>query len=409
MVFLYNLGVNIYQLLIAVVSRFNGKAKLWRDGRKNWEIRLKAAIKKNDKVVWFHCASLGEFEQGRPVIEAFRKKYPTVKVLLTFFSPSGYEVRKNYIGADYIFYLPIDSRQNAIRFIEIANPIATIFVKYEFWYHYLNQLKKRNIPTFVISAIFRDDQVFFKWYGGWYRRFLSNFVHLFVQNETSKELLSSIGISNVTVAGDTRFDRVIANASAAKTIPMLENFVGNSQVLVAGSTWPKDEEIIIEYFKENPLNLKLIIAPHEIHPQEIEKFRERIGIKSVLYTKPNDEELKDAQVLIIDTIGVLSSAYRYGTISYIGGGFGVGIHNTLEAAVFGIPVIFGPNYQRFQEAVELIGIGSASSIQNVDEFRNEIGLYLEIEGELQKVKTLSGNYFAKKAGATDKIINDLRL
>ncbi len=326
MVFVYNLGILIYQFIVTAVSPFNRKAKLWKKGRKKWQSRL--------LIVWFHCASLGEFEQGRPVIEAFREKYSDIKILLTFFSPSGYEIRKNYPKADYIFYLPLDTRRNAIKFIETVNPIATIFVKYEFWYHYLKQLKKRNIPTYIISAIFREDQVFFKPYGNWYRTFLSNFEHLFVQNEKSQELLASIGISNVTIAGDTRFDRVMTNAQAAKTIPLLEQFVLNSKVLVAGSTWQKDEEIIIEYLKKNPYNLKLIIAPHEINPQNIEKFRAKLSVKSMLYTNPDETDLADTQVLIIDTIGILSSVYRYGTIAYIGGGFGVGIHNTLEAAVY---------------------------------------------------------------------------
>jgi 3-deoxy-D-manno-octulosonic-acid transferase len=409
MVFLYNLGINIYQLLVAVVSNFNAKARLWRDGRKDWEDRLRSAIKKNERVIWFHCASLGEFEQGRPVIEAFREKYPDVKILLTFFSPSGYEVRKTYSKADYIFYLPIDTRRNAIKFIEIVNPITTVFVKYEFWYHYLNQLKKRNIPTYIISAIFREEQVFFKTYGGWYRKFLFNFQHLFVQNEKSKELLAKIGITNVTVAGDTRFDRVMANAQAAKRIPLLEEFAANSTVLVAGSTWATDEEILIAYFKDNPRGLKLIIAPHEVDSHNIEKFRAKMGVKSVLYTKPDEVDIKDAQMLIIDTIGILSSVYRYGSVAYIGGGFGVGIHNTLEASVYGIPVIFGPNYQRFQEAVELIEIGAARSIGNQDDFVMALKHFLDSTSELQKVKNSLTEYFSIKEGATKTIVKSINL
>jgi len=409
MVFVYNLGILIYQLIVTVVSPFNRKAKLWKKGRNRWESRLRETIKKDDRIVWFHCASLGEFEQGRPVIEAFREKHPDIKILLTFFSPSGYEIRKNYPKADYIFYLPLDTRRNAIKFIEIVNPIATIFIKYEFWYHYLKQLKKRNIPTYIISAIFREDQVFFKPYGKWYRSFLSNFEHLFVQNEKSQELLTNIGISNVTIAGDTRFDRVIANAQTAKTISLLEKFALNSKVLVAGSTWQKDEELIIEYLKKNPYNLKLILAPHEINPQNIEKFRAKIGVKSMLYTNPNEEELRDTQVLIIDTIGILSSAYRYGTIAYIGGGFGVGIHNTLEAAVFGLPVIFGSNYQRFQEAVELIEIGSACSIDNLDSFSESLDHFFISAEVLQKVKDSSEDYFIRKAGATKIILEKITL
>lgn len=409
MVFIYNLGVRIYQLLIAVVSTFNSKAKFFRNGRIGWESRLRESIKKNDRVVWFHCASLGEFEQGRPVIESFKVKYPDIKILLTFFSPSGYEIRKNYTGADYIFYLPLDTYWNATKFIDIVNPIATIFVKYEFWYHYLNQLKKKNIPTYIISAIFRNDQIFFKSYGGWYRKFLFNFEHLFVQNEKSSELLASIGVNNVTVAGDTRFDRVVVNAQAAKVIPLIEKFVGNSRVIVAGSTWPKDEDLIIEYFKTNPHNLKLIIAPHEIHSQDIEKFREQIGLKSMRFTLPEECDPKDAQILIIDTIGILSSVYRYGTIAYIGGGFGVGIHNTLEAAVFGIPVLFGPKFQKFQEAVELIENGTAKAVDNYEEFSIALNQFILSEDNLQKVKKISTDYFLRKAGATKTIVERIKL
>lgn len=407
MVFLYNLGIRFYQIIVGVASLFNKKAKLFKDGRKGWEKRLRETLKENDRVVWFHCASLGEFEQGRPVIEAFRVKYPEIKILLTFFSPSGYEIRKNYQGADHIFYLPLDTYWNSKKFLDIVNPIATIFVKYEFWYFYLNGLKKRGIPTYVISAIFRSDQAFFKWYGGWYRKFLTNFQHLFVQNEKSKELLASIGVNNVTVAGDTRFDRVISNAKAAKVIPLIEQFIGDSKVLVAGSTWPKDEEIIIEHLKTNPHNLKLIIAPHEIHEQEIEKLRNCFGLKTLRYTKPEECNPSDAQVLIIDTIGILSSIYRYGNISYIGGGFGVGIHNTLEAAVFGIPVIFGPNYLRFQEAVELIESGTAKAINGLQAFNNSLNFYISPNEQNINVKEINHNYFTKKSGATAIIINNL--
>lgn len=409
MVFLYNLGIRLYQILVAIASIFNSKAKFFRNGRKGWEQRLRESIKKDDRIVWFHCASLGEFEQGRPVIEAFKEKYPDVKVLLTFFSPSGYEIRKSYTGADYIFYLPLDTYWNAIKFIGIVNPIATIFVKYEFWYHYLNQLKKRNIPVYIISAIFRSDQVFFKSYGGWYRKFLFTFEHFFVQNQNSKDLLASIGVNNVTVAGDTRFDRVVANAQAAKILPLIEQFTANSKVLIAGSTWPKDEDLIAEYFKTNPHNLKLIIAPHEIHSQNIEKLREKFGSKSLRYTMPNEYDPEDAQILIIDTIGILSSVYRYGTIAYIGGGFGVGIHNTLEAAVYGIPVLFGPNYQRFQEAIKQIEIGAAQSVENHNQLTDSLGHYVGSEIELQKVKEASKNFFHKNEGATITIVKSIKL
>ncbi|MHC1703616.1 MAG: 3-deoxy-D-manno-octulosonic acid transferase [Tenuifilaceae bacterium] len=407
MVFLYNLGIRLYFLLISVVSLFNKKAKFWLIGRKKWDARLEASIKKNERIVWFHCASLGEFEQGRPVIEAFRQKYSDIKILLTFFSPSGYEIRKNYQGADYIFYLPIDTRRNAKRFIEITNPVAVIFVKYEFWYHYLNQLKKRNIPVYIISAIFRPDQVFFKSYGGWYRKFLANFEHLFVQNKNSEDLLKSIGVNNVTVTGDTRFDRVIANYQSAKSIPLLEQFAANSKVLIAGSTWPKDEDIIVEYFKSNQGKIKLILAPHEINISNIDKLIAKIGVKSIRYTKPDGTDPKDAQLLVIDTIGILSSAYRYGTIAYIGGGFGVGIHNTLEAAVFGLPIIFGPNYQKFQEAKDLVEINAAFPINNQPEFNSAINKLVEDQDVFRNASSAASEYVKNSAGATGLVVEKI--
>jgi len=407
MVFLYNLGIRLYFLLISVATLFNKKANFWLNGRKKWDARLEASIKKNERIVWFHCASLGEFEQGRPVIEAFRQKYSDIKILLTFFSPSGYEIRKNYQGADYIFYLPIDTRKNAKRFIEITNPIAVIFVKYEFWYHYLNQLKKRNIPVYIISAIFRPDQVFFKSYGGWYRKFLANFEHLFVQNKNSEDLLKSIGVNNVTVTGDTRFDRVIANYQSAKSIPLLEQFTANSKVLIAGSTWPKDEDIIVEYFMSKQGKIKLILAPHEINLSNIEKLIAKIGVKSIRYTQPDGTDPKDAQLLVIDTIGILSSAYRYGTIAYIGGGFGVGIHNTLEAAVFGLPIIFGPNYQKFQEAKDLVEINAAFPINNEAEFNSSINKLIDDQDVYRNASEAASEFVKKSAGATSLVVEKI--
>jgi len=407
MLLFYNLGIKIYLLIIAIISPFNKKAKLWRDGRKNWGVRLEGVVKKNDRIVWFHCASLGEFEQGRPVIEALRQKHTDIKILLTFFSPSGFEIRKNYQGADYIFYLPLDTKRNAKSFLAIVNPIAVVFVKYEFWYHYLNQLKSRKIPTYIISAIFRPDQAFFKAYGGWYRKFLAAFEHLFVQNNESKNLLNSIGVKNVTVAGDTRFDRVVANFQSAKSIPLLEEFASNSKVLIAGSTWSKDEEFIIEYFKENSGNIKLIIAPHEINKSNIEKLIVRAGVKSILYTKSDGVDPRDSRLLVIDTIGVLSTAYRYGTVAYIGGGFGVGIHNTLEAAVFGLPIVFGPNHIKFQEAKELLENKAAFSICNQREFNNKVHTLFNDQEVFQTASETAKKYVEKNAGATKLIVEKI--
>lgn len=407
MVFFYNLGIRIYLVLIWVVSLFNKKAKLWLVGRKNWDTRLAGVINKIDKIVWFHCASLGEFEQGRPVIEALRQKYPDIKILLTFFSPSGYEIRKNYLGADYIFYLPIDTNRNAKKFLEIVNPIAVVFVKYEFWYYYLNLLKKRGTPTYVISAIFRPDQAFFRSYGGWYRKFLENFEHLYVQNKESKDLLNNIGVNNVTVTGDTRFDRVIANFQSTKSLPLVEAFAANSKVIIAGSTWPKDEELIIEYFKANSKNVKLILAPHEINRSNIDKLAANAGVNYILYTQPDGKDPKEARLMIIDTIGVLSSVYRYGNIAYIGGGFGAGIHNTLEAAVFGLPIVFGPNYNKFQEAKDLIAKSAAFSIKNQADINEAFNHLFDNQEQYQISSSVAKEYVFMNAGATKLVVDSI--
>ena len=407
MVILYNLGIRVYLLLINIVSPFNSKARLWLYGRKKWYGRLKSVIDTNSETVWIHCSSLGEFEQGRPIIEALKIRYPNLKILLTFFSPSGYEVRKNYQGADYVFYLPIDTARNARKLIDLVNPKFVVFVKYEFWYHYLRHLKKKSIPTYIVSAIFRDDQVFFKPYGKWYRSFLRNFDHLFVQNQHSLELLNTIGITNVTICGDTRFDRVAKVASEAQSIPFIEKFCAGERVIVAGSTWPRDEELLIEYYKNNSGKAKLIIAPHEIDAAHIQSIQQTLPLKSILYTQHNAEPDTDARVLIIDTIGLLASVYRYGHIAYIGGGFGVGIHNTLEAATFGLPVIFGPNYHKFQEAKELITRKAAFSINSLDELSHFLNLLLTdeqvraIAGDNSKKFVLSG------VGATNRILEQI--
>ncbi len=409
MVVIYNLVIRFYLLLVVAASPFNKKARLWRNGRKHWLANLKTRINSNDRYIWVHCSSLGEFEQGRPVIEALRRQYPDVKILLTFFSPSGYEVRKNYPEAHYVCYLPIDTRRNAIRFIRTVNPVAAVFVKYEFWYHYLNQLRAWGVPTYLISAIFRHDQVFFKPYGGWYREFLRNFNHLFVQNEHSKELLHGIGIENVTVAGDTRFDRVADVARATKDIPLLAEFAENAMVIIAGSTWPPDEELLMGYFGENYHRVKLIIAPHEIHEAEIEKLQAKAAVKSIRYTQPGETDPRQARLLIIDTIGILASAYRYGKIAYIGGGFGTGIHNTLEAATFGLPVVFGPNYQKFQEAKDLIAIGSGRSVSNAGELKQALDNLIANPDLLGQASLSAREYISKKTGATGIICQKMEL
>lgn len=406
MVFFYNIGIALYRLVAMLISPFNSKANLWHSGRKNWQSGISSKINPSDKPIWIHCSSLGEFEQGRPIIEAIKQRNAQQKIILTFFSPSGYEIRKNYQGADYVFYLPIDTRRNAAKFIKLVNPSAAIFVKYEFWYHYLNQLKRNNIPTYIVSAIFRPQQPFFKSYGLWYRRFLNNFTHLFVQDENSKLLLQGIGIKNVTVAGDTRFDRVLKIAEDAKSLPLVERFCADKRIIVAGSTWPKDEDILQAYFNVQNSDLRLIIAPHEVHESHITEIVSKFGAQNcVRYTQAKIENVDSAKVLIIDTIGILSSVYRYAHLAYIGGGFGVGIHNTLEAAAYGIPVVFGPNYKHFREAVELIERGAGFTIANADELKMVFDKLLSDIDFLTQSSSDAKKYVLTGKGSAEKILS----
>ncbi len=407
MTILYNVLLRIYFVLILIASISNDKAKKWIDGRRNLFARLRSQLSKDDEIVWFHCASLGEFEQGRPVIEAYRKQHPTHKILLTFFSPSGYEIRKNYEGADYIFYLPLDTYFNAKRFIQIVQPKVAIFVKYEFWYHFLQALHKNSIPTYVISAIFRPNQIFFRWYGGMFRRVLRNYRQIFVQNQQSSDLLRSIGVTNVTISGDTRFDRVADIASNVKNLPIVESFVGGSFAIVAGSTWPDDEAILAQYAAANP-STKMVIAPHEIGEGHIQDILTKFSaLKTVRYTQVGASELADAQILIVDTIGILSSVYRYGKIAYIGGGFGVGIHNTLEAATFGLPIVIGPTYHKFQEAKDLIEIKAAYSIGDYTELSKVMNQLTSNVSMLVESSNASREYVKSHTGATQSILNGL--
>ncbi len=405
---LYQLSIRVYGVLIFVFSFFNKKAKLWVEGRRNIFERIAQKIGKNEQIAWFHTASLGEFEQGRPVIEEFRKQNPDFKILLTFFSPSGFEIRKNYNQADYIFYLPIDTKANAQQFINLINPKIVFFVKYEFWYNYLTLLKKRNIPVYLFSAIFRADQIFFKWYGSWYINVLQSFAHLFVQNETSKQLLETINIKNVTVAGDTRFDRVYSIVQQTKVIPIAEKFKQTATVFIAGSTWQPDEEIIIRFINETTENLKFIIAPHEIHNTNIQRIVETVKKPLIKYSEANDGNILDKTVLLIDNIGMLSSLYKYGEIAYIGGGFGVGIHNTLEAATFGLPVVFGTNYYKFQEAKDLIALKGAFSINHYDEFKPLIDKLINDKQSLETSGNAARNYVQSKIGATKIILDKIK-
>lgn len=409
--FIYSIGTQGYFLAIRLAAFFNSKAKQWVSGREDLFIELESAFaKKEDSIIWVHCASLGEFEQGRPVIETIKEKHPTYKILLTFFSPSGYEIRKNYQLADFVFYLPSDSNKNAFRFLEIVNPKLTIFVKYEFWYFYLKALNKKKIPTFLISASFRSDQLFFKKsINRIHLKMLQSFEHFFVQNLKSKQLLETIGFSNITVAGDTRVDRVCSISANVKSIPEFVTFCGNNKILVCGSTWPKDESILFNFINQKNGSWKIIMAPHDISEIHIRQICKNLEVDFVNYSNLNNldnKTLEDARVFIIDNIGLLSSLYQFGELAYIGGGFGAGIHNILEPAAFKLPVIFGPKHHKFQEATDLIGRNGAFGIKDEHDFW-EVLEFLEIESNLKSTKLAVTKYIQENRGATMKIMNYL--
>ncbi len=407
MSFLYSLGLNIYHLTIFLASLFNNKARLWIKGRSGLFKEIEKQVSPEDNLYWFHASSLGEFEQGRPLIEAVKDQNPSIKILLTFFSPSGYENRKNYKAADYIFYMPMDSKRNSSRFIKLINPSKTFFIKYEFWYHYLNCLKRRNIPVYLVSANFRPDQVFFKWYGRWFRKILHIFTHIFVQNTRSEQLLKNIGLDNVTVSGDTRFDRVAEIARQSKSIELAEKFREGSTVIIGGSTWEKDEEILAEYINTSSAKIKYIIAPHEIRESKIERIIKSLDKPAIRYSSADINNINDYRVLIIDNVGMLSSLYRYADIAYIGGGFGVGIHNILEAATFGLPVVFGPKFSKFQEAVDLVRAGAAFPVNNFGDLKNQFDKLLE-NLRYKEAGKISKDYVLSNQGATIKILDKIK-
>lgn len=403
--FLYQLGIYFYQFVAILVSPFNEKARFFVKGQRRVFKQLKAKFPVSGKVVWVHCASLGEFEQGRPLIEAIKKQYPDYKVVLTFFSPSGYEVRKNYAEADVVSYLPLDTKGKVRRFLDLVNPEVAFFVKYEFWKNFYEELAVRKIPLYLVSVIFRPEQLFFtsKPQGQWYRNILKGVAHFFVQNQQSADLLKRIGFPNYTITGDTRFDRVAEIAAARKDLPIVEEFKGKSPLLVVGSSWRPDEEILLGYLKTNP-DVKIVFAPHEVKEANVARLVSSIEEPVVRYTAGQTSNLKNARVLIVDCIGVLSSVYRYADVAYIGGGFGVGIHNTLEAAIYNIPVLFGPNYLRFQEAVELVDRGlafqvtkSTDAVDKLDELFRDPELRVSIaEG--------CARFMGENVGATQKIM-----
>ncbi len=404
---MYDIIIYIYLLGVAVASLFNKKVKtMWRGERAAFGV-LKEKVDPEAKYVWFHAASLGEFEQGRPIIERLRKTHPEYKILLTFFSPSGYEVRKNYEGADIVCYLPLDTRLNAIRFLRLVRPVAAVFIKYEFWYNYLHILKHRNVPLYSVSSIFRPGQVFFKWYGRQYAHVLKCFSHFFVQNEVSRELLASIGITDVTVSGDTRFDRVLEIKQQAKQLPIVEAFCRGKKTFVAGSSWEPDEDTFIPYFNEHK-DWQLIIAPHVIDEAHLRHIEEKLQRKTIRYTRATPEEAAQAECLIIDCFGLLSSIYGYGQVSYVGGGFGVSIHNVLEAAVWNIPVVFGPENKKFDEAQGLKAAEGGFEIQGSDDFVKIMNRFDTDEAYLSTVSGNAGQYVKVNAGAIDKVMGGLK-
>lgn len=420
---IYNAGIALYSAAIALASPFHRKAALLRAGRRNTFDYLQQHLQPGDKYLWFHTASLGEFEQGRPVMEALKERHPEARILLTFFSPSGYEIRKNYAGADLVCYLPADTKANARRLLDVIPVKAAVFIKYEFWVNYLTELNRRRIPTYSIAAIFRKEQVFFKSYGKWYRKVLSQFHKIFVQDDASLQLLKKINIAKAEIAGDTRFDRVQAVAATARRFPEIEEFIGDCRkVIIAGSSWPQDEELLVRYLNEHS-DTKLILVPHEIHENHLDGITKQVP-DSRRYTQLKAGEFAGIHCLVIDTIGMLSSVYQYASIAYIGGGFGVGIHNTLEAAVWNVPVVFGPNNQKFREARELIAVGGGFSINGYDALQKCFNHLLDEAAGIQRSYTIAkngagntanisasgskaGDYVTANTGATSIIINQL--
>jgi 3-deoxy-D-manno-octulosonic-acid transferase len=404
---LYNIFLLLYPLGARMLSFKNEKAKKWLQGRRNVFDQLALAIDHNQKIVWVHCSSLGEFEQGKPLMERLRQQFPAIQIILTFFSPSGYEVQKNYQGADYIFYLPLDSKRNATKFFDIVNPALIIFIKYEFWYYYFSEAKQRNIPLILASGIFRNGQPFFQWYGSFYRRILRCVSYFFVQDENSVQLLNSVGIKNVALSGDTRFDRVLAIANDQETIDLVENFCGDHPVIVAGSTWTEDDEEL-DHFANSNTHIKFIIAPHDVSRARIEQclslYKNAITLSSL--NTAGFAVPASANVVIVDSIGLLSKLYRYSTIAYIGGGFGAdGVHNVLEAAVYGKPVVFGPEYDKYIEAVQLIESGGGFSIETAVELEKQLNQLLDDEFLYKQACLASKSFVEENAGATEKIIN----
>ncbi len=404
---LYNLGIFGYYLLVRVVSVRNEKARKWLEGRKDIFKRLRETIKPGEPILWFHASSLGEFEQGRPVIESIRSHWPEYKILLTFFSPSGYELRKNYPYADYVFYLPLDTRKNAIEFIDIVRPAKVFFIKYEFWYNFLTQLKEEGIPTYIFSALFRPSQIFFKPWGKWYLKAIASYEHIFVQNRESFDILHQYGFKNVSISGDTRLDRVGQIADAAPRLEKLEFFCDGQKAIIAGSTWKEDEDLFIPYVNKSPAGLKFVIAPHEVTPQTLERICNALEKPYALYSTASQESLSKVDILIADGYGYLNSIYRYGMLAYVGGGFNSGIHSILEPAVFGLPVLFGPDYHKFQEAFDMLSLGAACCINDSVELEAELENFRLNPDKLLTASNIARSYVNRNRGASQEIVQYL--
>lgn len=405
---LYNIAIYLYLLAVAVVSLFDDKVRrMWRGEREAFGM-LRRKVEPGTRYVWFHAASLGEFEQGRPIMERLRRDHPEYKILLTFFSPSGYEVRKNYEGADIVCYLPLDTPLNARRFLRSVRPVMAFFIKYEFWYNYLHILKHRGIPVYSVSSIFRPDQVFFRWYAREYAKVLRCFTHFYVQNEISKQLLAKLGITGVTITGDTRFDRVLQIKELSRQLPVVEAFARGHRVFVAGSSWPQDGDAFISFFNGHK-DWRVIIAPHEIGEDHLRQIEQRVDRKTVRYTQATPAEAAAADCLIVDCFGLLSSIYHYGDVAYVGGGFGAGIHNVLEAAVWDVPVIFGPNNRNFQEARGLLAAGGGFEVASAGDFSRVMTQLMTDADFLVQSGGRAGAFVRSRAGATEKILNDVRL
>lgn len=406
--FLYNLTIQFTHLLVKIIAIFSPKMKLFVNGRKDVFSILLQKINPQDQTIWFHAASLGEYEQGLPVIEKIKEKYPNHKIIISFFSPSGYEVRKNNTVADVTIYLPLDTVKNAKQFLKLVHPELVFFIKYEFWINYLDQLQKQNIPTYLISGIFREKQLFFKWYGGFYRKALDSFTHFFVQNESSKKLIFRLGKTNVTTSGDTRFDRVAAILEKDNTLDFITAFKNSKTTIVIGSSWPKDEALLVEYINSCPYDVKFIIAPHNIKPEQIQQLQNSITKKTVLFSEKENNDLSQFEVFIIDTIGILTKIYSYGDIAYVGGGFGnPGVHNLLEPATFGIPIVIGPNFSHFDEAIKLVDNKGCISINDYPELETVISTLIQ-DKEIRHTKgKICAEFVQKNKGATDCILNEI--